>query len=138
MIGSRIDTLGLKTGAPASKAELRANFQAAKDEIEALQEAAVRCRRISGDHAVTATDLAGVLLVDSDHDVEITCPPGLNQDPGLIRWVKVVRAGTGRVRFAAAPGGRLQAPGGRAEIPEVHGTALLSFLAPDLILLEGV
>jgi hypothetical protein len=136
--GSRIDASTPKDGALASKAALRANFQAAKDEIEALQRAAVRCRQVTGDHMVAADDLAGVLIVDSEQDVTILCPTGLNRDPGVIRWVKIVRAGRGRVCFVAAPEAQLRAPGGRCEIPEVHGTALISFLAPDIVLLEGV
>jgi len=137
-LSSRIDPTKPLDGAAASKADLRANLQAAKDEIEALQRGAVAWRIVRTDYRLEPGDVGGMILVDSPHEVTITCLELPHAGNGLSHPIKVVRWGAGPVRFAPEGDLVLSSPGGRLTIPERHGTATLHVLDERTAFLEGV
>lgn len=136
--GSRIDPTKPIDGAAASKADLRANLQAAKDEIEALQRGTVAWKIVRTDYRLEPGDVGGMILVDSPDEVIVTCPEVSHAGNGLSHPIKVVRWGAGSVRFAPEGDLVLSSPGGRLTIPERHGTATLHILDRKTVLLEGV
>ena len=138
VLGSRIDPTKPIDGVAASKADLRANLQAAKDEIEALQRGVTAWRVVRGDHRLEPGDVGGMILVDSPDAVTVTCPEALHAGDGLAYPIKVVRWGGGAVRFAPEGGLALSSPGGRLTIPERYGTATLHLLDGRAAFLEGV
>lgn len=137
-LGSRIDPTKPVDGAAASKADLRANLQAAKDEIEALQRGSVAWRVIRTDYRLELSDFGGMILVDSPTKVIITCPEALHGGHGISHPIKVVRWGEGPVQFAPEGDLALSSPGGRLTIPERYGAATLHVLGGGTAFLNGV
>lgn len=137
-LGSRIDPSKPEDGIPAEKSVLRANLQAAKEEIETLQRGAQAWRIIEADYRLTPDDTGMMILVDSDDQIAITCSQGLHDKSGVVYPVKVVRWGKGSVSFVPEGDLALLSPGGRLTIPERYGVATLNILDGQTAFLEGV
>jgi hypothetical protein len=134
---SRINPSKPEDAVPASKSDLRANLQAAKDEIEALMWHTLPWRVVTTNYTLQAADFGTALVVDSSSIVTITCPADLNPETSTLRRIFVFRKGAGAVSFAAN-GVTILSPGGRLTIPERYGSAIANLMDAETVWLEGI
>jgi hypothetical protein len=157
-VPSQIDPSTPVDGVPAVKADLRANLQAARTEIEALQDgldseiSALQSGKADIGHIHTLADsevtasrdfaLADaqdeLLRVDSPNLVTMTIPPSSSVAFPLGTVLTLTRWGTGPVAIAAGPGVSLIKPADRANLARAqYGVLGLWQRALDEWLLYG-
>jgi hypothetical protein len=125
-VASQIDPTKPADGVPAVKADLRANLQAAKSEIEDLQSDLAGKAASGHVHALAEGEVTAsrvlvladaenrMLRVDAVDDVTLTVPPEASTPFPEGTVVHVARWGSGAVTIAAASGVTLHHPADRA------------------------